>query len=263
MFAIFKNEWKSGFKSLLIWALSVGGMGLICILLYKSMEESMAGMAESFASMGAFSDAFGMSTLSIATLKGYFATEIGTIHALGSSFFAASIATIILSKEEDAHTAEFTFVLPVSRPKIIAMKFAAVLMNLVCFTAICAVFYLAGFVGLGEKEIGGEFAAFMLLQLMMNVEVAAICFVISAVSKKNRLGIGISVAMLLYVYDLIVRVVPDLKDVMFLSPFSYANATTIFSNAKPETAALLLGGFVIIGMTGVAGIIYARRDLAS
>ena len=94
MFAIFKNEWKSGFKSLLIWALSVGGMGLICILLYKSMEDSMAGMAESFASMGAFSDAFGMSTLSIATLKGYFATEIGTIHALGSSFFAASIATI-------------------------------------------------------------------------------------------------------------------------------------------------------------------------
>lgn len=54
MFAIFKNEWKSGFKSLLIWALSVGGMGLICILLYKSMEDSMAGMAESFASMGSF-----------------------------------------------------------------------------------------------------------------------------------------------------------------------------------------------------------------
>ena len=41
MFAIFKNEWKSGFKSLLIWALSVGGMGLICILMSKSMEESM------------------------------------------------------------------------------------------------------------------------------------------------------------------------------------------------------------------------------
>ncbi len=30
---ILKNEWKSGWKSLLIWALSVGGMGLICIIL--------------------------------------------------------------------------------------------------------------------------------------------------------------------------------------------------------------------------------------
>ena len=80
---ILKNEWKSGWKSLLIWAFSVGGMGLICIILYKGMEDSMA---ESFATMGTFSDAFGMSTLSIATL--YFATEIGTIHALGSSMFA-------------------------------------------------------------------------------------------------------------------------------------------------------------------------------
>ena len=53
---ILKNEWKSGWKSLLIWALSVGGMGLICIILYKGMEDSMADMAESFATMGTFSD---------------------------------------------------------------------------------------------------------------------------------------------------------------------------------------------------------------
>lgn len=38
---ILKNEWKSGWKSLLIWALSVGGMGLICIILYKGMEDSI------------------------------------------------------------------------------------------------------------------------------------------------------------------------------------------------------------------------------
>jgi ABC-2 type transport system permease protein len=103
--AILKYEWKSGWKSLLIWALSVGGMGLIFIILYKGMEDSMADMAEKYAKMGAFSDAFGFSTLSIATLKGYFAIEVGQIHALGSSIFAASIATVILSKEEDGHTA--------------------------------------------------------------------------------------------------------------------------------------------------------------
>lgn len=263
MVALWKSEWKAGIKSLLIWALSVGGMGLACILLYKSMEESMAGMADSFASMGAFADAFGMSTLSIATLKGYFATEIGTIHALGSSFFAASIATVILSKEEDGHTAEFTFSLPLARAKIIAVKFAAVFASLVCFMVICGFFYAAGFLMLGENDFGKEFVLFLLLQLMMNVEVAAICFVISAISRKNRLGVGIAVAMLLYLYDLMARVVPDLKDVIFLSPFSYANATSVFSNADMDTTALVLGTIVIIVMTGLAGFIYARRDLAS
>lgn len=263
MFAIFKNEWKSGIKNLCIWAVSVGGMGLACILLYKSMESSMADMAESFAKMGSFSDAFGMSTLSIATLKGYFATEIGTIHSLGSSLFAASIASVILSKEEDGHTGEFTFTLPVTRPKVIAMKFAAVFTNLFCFTGICALFYLIGFTVLGEKEMGNEFLTFMLFQFMMNVEIAAICFVISAVSKKNRQGLGISVAMVLYLYDLMARVVPDLKNVMFFSPFSYANATSIFSNAKMDSKAWILGVVMIIGMTLTAGTIYSKRDLVS
>ena len=59
MYAFWKMEWKAAGKSLLLWSAVVGGIGLICILLYQSMEGSMAGMAENFASMGAFSEAFG------------------------------------------------------------------------------------------------------------------------------------------------------------------------------------------------------------
>ena len=143
------------------------------------------------------------------------------------------------------------------------MKFAAVFASLVCFMVICGSFYVAGFLMLGENDFGKEFVLFLLLQLLMNVEVAAICFVISAISRKNRLGVGIAVAMLLYLYDLMARVVPDLKDVIFLSPFSYANATSVFSNADMDTTALALGTIMIVVMTGLAGFIYARRDLAS
>lgn len=262
MYALLKNECKSGFKSLMIWALSVGGLGFVCILLFQSMEDSMVGMAEQFASMGAFSEAFGMSTLSIATLKGYFATEIGTIHSLGSGMFAATLATVILSKEEDGHTAEFTFTLPLSRVKIITVKYLSVFVNLIVFTGICTLLYLTGFLVLVE-EPGSEFFLYMLMQFMMNVEVAAICFLISAMSKKNKLGLGISVALILYLYDLMARVVPSLKNAAFLSPFSYANATTIFSKSEIELIALVIGAVIIIGMTVVSGMIYARRDLAS
>jgi len=87
--------------------------------------------------------------------------------------------------------------------------------------------------------------------------------VISAVSKKNRLGIGISVAMLLYVYDLMARVVPDLKDAIFISPFSYSNATSIFAGESRDCVALILGTIMIVIMTVGAGMIYAKRDLAS
>ena len=74
---------------------------------------------------------------------------------------------------------------------------------------------------------------------------------------------GISIAMLFYLYDLMARVVPDLKDFIFVSPFSYANATAIFSNAKTGFAAWILGILVILSMTVIAGTIYAKRDLVN
>lgn len=262
MLAILKNEWRSGLKSLLIWALAVSGMGFICILLFKSMEDSMAGMADNFASMGAFAEAFGMNTLSIATMKGYFATEIGTIHALGGSMFAATIATVIFSKEEDQHTTEFTFALPVSRGKIITMKILAVILNIVCFTVICGLVYELGLLACDES-LGSDFLKYMLLQLLMNVEIAAICFVISAVSRSNKLGLGISIPLFLYVYDIMARAVSDLKDAIFITPFSYSNATSIFAGNKMDTVALLWGGGVIFLMTIGAGLIYHRRDLSA
>lgn len=262
MLTIYKYECKANLKSLFIWTLAVGGMGLFCILLYRGMQENMEGMAENFASMGAFSDALGMSTLSIATLKGYFATEIGNIHALGSGMFAASIATLILSKEEDQHTADFTFTIPLSREKIIAMKLLAVLTDIIIFTVICGIMYQIGCRGLGEN-LGREFIEYMLFQMMMNVEIASICFVVSAVSKKNKLGVGISIVMLMYVYDLMARVIPDLKDAIFLSPYSYSNATGIFAGTEIDRMAVILGICVIVLTVGFSFVFYSKRDLAS
>ena len=47
MITVCRHELKLGFKALLIWSLSVGIMGLLCILMYTSMEGEMADMAES------------------------------------------------------------------------------------------------------------------------------------------------------------------------------------------------------------------------
>ena len=48
MFAIYVHELKLNFKNLVIWSLSVGIMGLVCMMMYTSMEGEMAEMAESF-----------------------------------------------------------------------------------------------------------------------------------------------------------------------------------------------------------------------
>lgn len=263
MFALFQHEMKQNRKNLLIWSLAVGGLGFICILLYSGMQESMAEMAEGFSSMGAFADAFGMSTLSIATLTGYFATEIGTIHGLGGGMFAAITATVMLSKEEDGHTGEFLYSLPVARGKAVTVKAVALFADIFLFQLVCGLLYILGYAILGEELSWSEFLLFMGMQFLMNLEIAAICFAISSVNRKNKLGMGLGIALLFYFYDLMARVIPDLEDYIEIGPYSYANASQIFAGSKPETGAIVIGAAVIAVAIVLAYAGYLRRDLAS
>lgn len=258
---IYGHEMRQYWKTLLLWAVCVGGMGMACILLYSSMQEEMAGMAESFAAMGAFSAAFGMDTLSIATLKGFYAAEVGTIHELGGAMFAAVVSMNILSKEEDGHTGEFLFSLPLTRGKFVWTKWGVICTGLVLFQLICAGFYSLGFVLLGEGISGKELLLYYAMQLLMELELAGICFAISAFFRQNRLGVGLGLALLFYAFGLVGRVIPEMEKLSVLSPFSYANASEILGTGEIAIRGALLGAAVLALALGTACVKYTGKDL--
>ena len=263
MKSVLQRELKQNWKLLFIWTLAVGGMGFYCILLYQSMQGEVKEMADMFSNMGAFSDAFGMSTLSIATLPGFFSTEVGTIHGLGSGMFAALASIGILSKEEDRHTGEFLLALPLSRNKVITAKGLCILIMLILFTLVCGLFYLGAIRYLDMEFPMEDLFTYLVRQLLMNAEIAGICFLISAISSRIKMGLGLGLAMVFYAYDLIGRVVPDLKDYLFIGPYSYANASEIFSGEETPALALSLGIFLLAGCIIGAYVCYNRRDLQS
>lgn len=263
MFTLYKHELKTYIKSLCIWVMCVGGMGFACIMLFSDLQESMKGMAESFSSMGAFSDAFGMSQLSIATLSGFYATEVGTIHSLGGAMFAAILSTSMLSKEEDGHTSEFLFALPISRFEAINAKWLAISSHIFLFNLLCVLFYLLGIGILGEEMAMREFGIYHLFQFLMQLEIAAICYALSAIMKKNRLGIGLGIVLFLYAYDLITRIIPNLLDYKIISPFSFANAADIFSTGKSDSLAIMTGIIILSASICTANVLYSKRDLAA
>ncbi len=263
MRTIYTHEIKNSIKALFIWFICVGSMGFACILLFASMKESMESIAESFASMGAFSDAFGMSQLSMATLPGFYATEVGAIQGLGGAMFAAIISTSMLSKEEDGHTSEFLLSLPISRRKTVAAKWCATATLIFLFQILCVALYLLGILILGEKMPMDKFFQFHAFQFLMNLELGAICYGLSAFMKKNKIGLGLGIVLFFYAYDLIARVVPDLSDSKFLSPYSYANPSVIFSGGDPDKTALVFGMAILLVAIATAHIVYAKRDLAA
>ena len=57
---IVKHELKQGRKTLCLWTLGIGALLVVCVFLFPEMKGQMAGVNDMFASMGAFTDAFGM-----------------------------------------------------------------------------------------------------------------------------------------------------------------------------------------------------------
>ena len=109
---LFWQECKMNFKTMLVWALCVGGMCLGCLLLYDSLGESVEEMSDMFANLGAFSEALGMDRMGIGTLEGYYAVEISILLNLGGALYGAMLGAGMTAKEEEGKTYEFLNVMP-------------------------------------------------------------------------------------------------------------------------------------------------------
>ena len=259
---VLKHEMKINAKSLLIWTLCVGLSCFGCILLYTSMEDSIKGMADSFSDMGVMSQALGMDKMSLATLSGYYATEIAMMHNLLGAMFAAILGTGLLSKEEAGHTSEFLNTFPVSRKSIVLQKYQSLLYNILIFTLVCTAMYLFGFFMMGEEIDGKAMALYHFASFFMQVEVGTICFMISAFAKRNLLGAGLGIAVLFFASDMMCRVVPAIEDLKYVTPFYFANASDIFTEEKLPGSMLAVGAVVTVCAFLIALYRYNKKDLA-
>ena len=136
---VYKRELKSGIKSFLIWTISIAAFIAICIGMFPEMKGKMDSVSDIFASMGAFSSAFGMDRLGLGTLLGFYSVECGTIMALGAALFASMVGSVMVGKEEKGRTAEFLFSLPIKREKVMGEKYLALITEMVMFHIIAFV----------------------------------------------------------------------------------------------------------------------------
>lgn len=260
---IFKQEWRSYIKTLLIWGACVAGFDFLMILMFPGLEETLSGMSSMYQSMGAFGTAFGMDKMNIGTAIGFYGTYVGTILSVGGAMFAALLGTSVLAKEEAGHTAEYLYTLPYSRVNIVVKKILAVVSIILVFELVNVV---AG--TLAMALIGGEYERKDLLlfhigQSMMHLEIASVGILISACTKRVNAGIGLGIALLLYFLDMMSRVLDQLSFCRYITPFYYANAADVITNGTIDGGLLLVGaGVMAVCLLGGTWI-YKERDLAA
>ena len=261
---LYKHELKMNRVSFSVWLVGVLAMSAGCIFLFPLIDESMADMSDAFASMGGFSAAFGMDKLSITTLEGFFGTEIGTIFALGGGMYAALLGISALAKEESGHTAEFLHTLTLGRCGIVTGKLAAIVTYLVLFDVIAFGVFAASAAMIGETLSMKSLIGYIVAQFAAQLEIASVCFAFSACSKRSSLGLGLGVALVLYVLDIIARITDKAEFLKYITPFSFSNATDIFVNEGTiETVPLCIGICVTVISLAAAYTVYRRRDIVS
>lgn len=256
-----KHELRQGKTAFLIWTAAIGFLLGVCVFLFPEMKGEMEGIGEVFSSMGSFTAAFGMDRLNFGTLVGYYTIECGNVLGLGGAFFSALCAVNILSKEEKEKTAEFLLAHPISRARILTEKLVAVLVQISALNLIIYAVSVGSMAVIGEeipwKEVNLLHLAYYLLQL----ELAGICFGISAFLRKGSAGAGLGIAMLLYCLNLIVNMTESADFLKYITPFGYCDGADIVSSGSLNSTMIAIGVVMGIACIAVAYLHYNKKDI--
>lgn len=259
---IFKHEMKQGRSSLIVWTAAISFMLGICVIIYPEMSAQMEDVSAMFSDMGGFSQAFGMDKINFGEFIGFFGVECGNVLGLGGAFFAALLGISALAKEEKEHTAEFLLTHPVSRTRIIAQKLCAVIAQLVILNLVVIAVTALSVLIIGEEADEKTFALLFLAFFLMQLEVAAVTFGISAFLKRGSLGIGLGLAAVFYFMNIVANLIDETKFLKYITPFGYTESADIIADGT------LHGGCLAVGMALAAlGIIlafwkYGRKDIS-
>ena len=259
---IVKHEILQNKTSFLIWTAAIGFLLAACIFLFPEMKGEIEGISASFASMGSFSAAFGMDKLNFGTLTGFYTIECGNILGLGGAFYAALCAVNILAKEEKDKTAEFLLTHPISRVRIITEKLIAVLIQITIMNLIIYIISISSMAAIGEEIPWKELNLIHLAYCLLQIELAGICFGISAFIRRGSVGMGLGIAAIMYFLNLIANITDTAKFLKYITPFGYTESADIITNGKISIEHLACG--MAFGAIAIicAFIKFTKKDIS-
>lgn len=257
------HELKRGRTSLLVWSLAIGGMIVVCMRMFPEMKKQVDEMDAVFSSLGSFTAAFGLDRVSLGDPMGFYGIEGGNILGIGGGFFAALLGIGTLANEEKNRTAEFLLTHPISRTRVVLEKWLAIVAQLILLNAIIITFAISSFWMIDESIPWQTFWLLHIAFFIMQLEIACICFALSAFISRSGLGIGLGLTGLFYFISLVANLTEQAAFLRYFSPFSYADAASIIAEVTIDVELLVLAVVVMLLTTVLAFWQYNRKDIVS
>jgi ABC-2 type transport system permease protein len=202
-----------------------------------------------------------MDQINFGTLLGYYSVECGNTFGLGGAFFAALCGAGILAKEEKDRTAEFLLTHPISRSKVVTQKLLAVFVQITILSVVVYTVSILSMSAVGETVPWKEVNLLHLANFLLQIELAGICFGVSAFLKRGSMGIGLGVAIMMYFLNLISNITESAEFLKYLTPFAYTDGASIVTNVELDVKLITIGMVYAVVGIGIAYWKYIKKDI--
>jgi ABC-2 type transport system permease protein len=245
------------------WGVGIGLLALLVISLYPSFKDSMADWQQLMASypetvMGFFGDMASMSRL-----DGWMDVEFFSWVPPILAVFAVGAGAALVGGEEAQGTMDLLLSYPIHRWRIVAEKFAALMLATFLIILVALAWVLASMLLIGEQVDWGRWTLAILNMAPALLVSGAFAFAVAAVSGKRRWAVGLSAVLVVgsYVLNGLGNTVELLEPYRPLSIFYYYKAGAVITDGlNLADPGLLLGVVVILFILALVG--FQRRDVA-
>ena len=104
---------------------------------------------------------------------------------------------------------------------------------------------------------------FHLAHLLLQLEIASLCFGLSAFLQRGSIGAGVAIVAVLYFLNLANNLSDKLGCLRYITPYAYAEAAPILDGTGPELAPVLTGMAIAAAALAAGFAHYARKDILS
>ena len=150
---------------------------------------------------------------------------------------------------------------PVSRKRFISEKLIAVFIQITAMNILIYVLSIGSIAAVGETIPWKEISLIHLAYYLLQMELAGICFGISAFLRKGSVGAGLGIAAMMYFLNLIADIADVAEFLKYITPFGYCEGADIMSNGSLDGVMVFVGTAIGIGGIAIAYFYYTKKDI--
>ena len=260
-----KREFKTNFKSFIIWLSILIVLFLVVYLVYpyiitddtmKSMDELMKVFPKEVLK------AFNMDMASIETAYGWVKTEGFMFVLLIIGIYSSFLGGNILLKEENDKTIEYLASLPIKRSTILLNK---VIVSITYIISITLIFGIFNYIAL---SFSGEFAhkEFILLSIspiLIALPLFAINLFISTFLNKTKktIGIGLGMVFIFYIINVLSELSSNVSFLKYFSIYSLADTRNIIEKTSINPLCIFISFIITVMFISLTFIKYEKKEL--